>query len=321
MHFPQVVNETGKTRGLFTSDMDELARFHFNKNRHYTQLQPGALQANFIEAALGNVQVFREQLNVGARIQAAPTANILPFAFVLPCSGSYRFCSREGLGNTFVQASGGTWEINFKDKLEYVGSAFSREYFAAQYEKLKQQPLPKHYLISKIAPTIEQQGLLYSLGVSNILAWVSKNPYIYQLTDVVDLLCSQVFQLTVDALPPVEDAVPLRPYSQRIKAVKKVIDYLQACAKELPDIPKLCRVAGVSERSLQYGFIDYLGLTPIQYLRVVRLNGARSDLLQSQQHNVKVADIAMAWGFLEFGRFSREYKKLFLELPSKTLSR
>jgi len=28
----------------------------------------------------------------------------------------------------------------------------------------------------------------------------------------------------------------------------------------------------------------------------------------------------MRWGFLELGRFSKEYKKLFHELPSKTMS-
>jgi AraC family ethanolamine operon transcriptional activator len=30
-------------------------------------------------------------------------------------------------------------------------------------------------------------------------------------------------------------------------------------------------------------------------------------------------DIALRWGFLEFGRFAREYSRLFKELPSHTL--
>ena len=60
-------------------------------------------------------------------------------------------------------------------------------------------------------------------------------------------------------------------------------------------------------------------LAIIQYLRVLRLNGARLDFLSNINSRTKVSDIALTWGFLEFGRFANNYRQLFQERPSVTL--
>ncbi|EPJ48217.1 MAG: hypothetical protein OFPI_30560 [Osedax symbiont Rs2] len=318
MHYPQSDIEKPLTRKIVTSCFDNLANFHINKNRGYTQLEPGKLNAQFFSASLGNVEIIKEVLNVGARIEAAPNSAFIPFAYSLPTSGQYHFCGRAGSNNSFTLASGGVWDMSFNDRIEYAASVFNKEYFFENYETLKGRVYPKQYLISQLTPCEGLNGIHYFYGVSNILTWLLSNPQILNYPDVIRLLCSQVFQLTVDALPHTESVFTLKETSKRTKGVRRVIEYLQVHASELPDIQMLCTIAGISERSLQYGFIDSLGTTPIQYLRLVRLNGARSDLLAAQKD--KVSDVAMRWGFLELGRFSKEYKKLFHELPSKTIS-
>ena len=80
-------------------------------------------------------------------------------------------------------------------------------------------------------------------------------------------------------------------------------------------------LAKLSERNLQYGFKEYIGITPIRYLRLLRLNGVRRDLLINQSDKNKVVDVALDWGFIELGRFAREYRQLFQELPSATLKK
>jgi AraC-like DNA-binding protein len=37
--------------------------------------------------------------------------------------------------------------------------------------------------------------------------------------------------------------------------------------------------------------------------------------------NGNITAVAMQWGFTHLGRFSSDYKKLFLEVPSKTVER
>ena len=121
--------------------------------------------------------------------------------------------------------------------------------------------------------------------------------------------------------PGLQQKQQIAPLSKRIKGVQKVLEYIHYHSAELPDIKSLCEVASLSERSLQYGFQEYIGISPVQYLRTVRLNAARQQLQNASKDKHSVSAIALDWGFLELGRFARDYKQLFLELPSETLAR
>ena len=78
--------------------------------------------------------------------------------------------------------------------------------------------------------------------------------------------------------------------------------------------------AAVPRYKLFESFRKYLGIAPMTYLKQVRLLGVRRDLLKQQNHR-SIAEIATAWGFNHLGRFSSDYRKLFDEVPSQTLSR
>lgn len=82
----------------------------------------------------------------------------------------------------------------------------------------------------------------------------------------------------------------------------------------------ICRATGTSRRALQTSFQDVLGVSPLSYLRLVRLNGARQALLQPAR-GLQVKDVVARWGIWHFSRFSAEYRELFGELPSETLKR
>lgn len=84
-------------------------------------------------------------------------------------------------------------------------------------------------------------------------------------------------------------------------------------------IAALCRVLRVSERTLRSAFHKTCGLAPCRRLRMLRLSQARCALLAANWRRVTVTEIATAFGFLELGRFSVEYRKVFGESPSQTL--
>ena len=90
--------------------------------------------------------------------------------------------------------------------------------------------------------------------------------------------------------------------SKRRQGVRHVIDYLHSYGANIPTIPELCKIANLSERNLQYGFKEYLGVTPTRYLRLLRLNGVRRDLLINYGKKDKIVDVALHWGFIELGR-------------------
>ena len=84
-------------------------------------------------------------------------------------------------------------------------------------------------------------------------------------------------------------------------------------------ISALCRALTVSERTLRKAFHKTHGLPPCRHLRMLRLAQARSALLSADCNLVTVTEIATSFGFVELGRFSVEYRKVFGESPSQTL--
>lgn len=85
--------------------------------------------------------------------------------------------------------------------------------------------------------------------------------------------------------------------------------------------PDLATAAGVSQRVLEMGFKEMLSVSPQKFLRWRRMNCLRRDLHSAQATLSTVTDIAHRWGFQELGRTAVEYRQLFGESPSSTLSR
>lgn len=96
--------------------------------------------------------------------------------------------------------------------------------------------------------------------------------------------------------------------------------WLRQTLAEPPTIAALCGALHVSPRTLHEAFREHLGTTPKAYLKVLRLNAAQHDLLHGGP-NKRVTDAALDWGFLHFGWFARDYRRLFGETPSQTLQR
>lgn len=86
-------------------------------------------------------------------------------------------------------------------------------------------------------------------------------------------------------------------------------------------VTDLCKIAGVSERTLEYAFKEFTGLTPTAYLIRLRLHRVRQALQAAPPGSTTVSAEALRWGFWHFGEFSRAYKDCFDELPSDTLRR
>ena len=102
--------------------------------------------------------------------------------------------------------------------------------------------------------------------------------------------------------------------------VKRVADYLRAHAERPIGLSDLVAVAGVPGRTLTRHFRDTFGLSPMAYLRKLRFERARRDLLAAGPGET-VADVAWRWGFRHMGRFSVDYRRFFGEAPSATLRR
>ena len=138
-------------------------------------------------------------------------------------------------------------------------------------------------------------------------------------TDRAARLEAELLGLTIAALTSGQELARIGPAWRRRRAVHRVLELLDAAESPLPTIPELCGVAGVSQRTLEYGFLDLLGVTPVRYLNLLRLNRARRALRKATRGHQTVTEIALRLGFSNPSRFAHDYRRLFGEPPSSTL--
>jgi AraC-like DNA-binding protein len=100
--------------------------------------------------------------------------------------------------------------------------------------------------------------------------------------------------------------------------VRAVEEFIFANADQPLSLGNLAVIGGVSARSLQYTFRRHRGCSPMEFLRRIRFERVRGELLHPI-HDTTVTSAAMRWGFLHLGRFAVEYRARFNESPSATL--
>jgi AraC-like DNA-binding protein len=86
-------------------------------------------------------------------------------------------------------------------------------------------------------------------------------------------------------------------------------------------ISELCLEIGVSDRTLRACCLEHLGVGPLHYLWLRRMQLAQRALSLADPRYATVTSIATEYGFWELGRFAVSYRKRFGEPPSATLNR
>lgn len=201
--------------------------------------------------------------------------------------------------------------------------------------------------IETIYVCLEQERLMKSARVLNERFWESPpkdlhafhTPHTGELARYLGLLLKNARHADIDLNKFLMDALlsslnsstqiltgntseyhSCRRANQLVKTAREFIDACQRTG-DVPSIVELCAQLCVSERTLQYAFHRVMQLSPIAYLRILRLNKVRSALRAATSPNATVTQIAMNWGFLHLGKFSQDYRRMFGELPSETLAK
>ena len=100
--------------------------------------------------------------------------------------------------------------------------------------------------------------------------------------------------------------------------LKRADRYVAEHLHEPLAIRGLARHCGVSWKTLEKAFADFRGVTPVAYVRNVRLDAARKAL---ESGNLGVAEVAGRFGFGSATTFALEYRKRFGVPPSRTKRR
>lgn len=124
------------------------------------------------------------------------------------------------------------------------------------------------------------------------------------------------------ALYPPKAAEPSSAlWAPRNARIRRAVDHVHEHAAEPIAVSDLAAVSGLSVRAVQESFQRLFGMPPSAYVRSVRLQRVRGDLLRLDTATTSVSEVARSWGFAHLGRFSAEYTSRYGEYPKATLHR
>lgn len=143
---------------------------------------------------------------------------------------------------------------------------------------------------------------------------IGQNDAAQRLAGVVDSIATGKVDLGCDRATG-------RPLRSRAEIIRGACAVVEAHAGRSLQVNELADTVGVSLRTLSNAFREQLGVSPRYFIRAYTLNAARRALRMGEPGGVKVSEVAARLGIWEWGRFARDYRQLFGELPSETLRR
>jgi len=153
--------------------------------------------------------------------------------------------------------------------------------------------------------------------VRTMATQVRRNPEAYANPIAAERVAGTITTMfALAALPEQADGSAL----MRPRTVNRVLDAVRADPARPWTTAQMAEVAGVGVRRLQEGFREHMGAAPQEYLRDVRLDEVRAELI-SDDPPASVTDAALRWGFTHTGRFAADYKRRFGVSPSAELGR
>ncbi len=101
--------------------------------------------------------------------------------------------------------------------------------------------------------------------------------------------------------------------------LRRAVAFVDKHADRHLTVADIAAASFVTVRAVQLAFRRHLDMTPMEYLRRVRLRRAHQDLVAADPARESVTAVAYRWGFASASRFTAYYRSAYGVLPSATL--
>jgi AraC family transcriptional regulator, ethanolamine operon transcriptional activator len=292
-------------------------------NFEFAQLSPGALHASGGMVALNCALVGQLTLDqTMLRRGHAPHGSV---GVLIPGSASSQaFVGGRRLQPAQCVAMADGASIDMITHRDYIDVAL-----AVDLHALREQPqwLGACALATRSGSWVAAPGSLWINRMRRTVRWlltaIRQYPQAMGRPDIRASLADQFVMAMADFGSERADAErPPRDVrvQQRI-AVERAREYIRGKLAEPLPLSELCRYAHVQARSLEYGFREITGLSPIAYVKSLRLNAVRRDLSRTDAADHSISEIALDHGFWHLSQFAADYRKFFGETPTSTRHR
>jgi AraC family transcriptional regulator, ethanolamine operon transcriptional activator len=301
------------------TDVDELTEQVRDWKAQYVQLSPGAFAAAGIMVPLGSVLVSLATFSGSLLHRATPPAGC--HSIVLQGRGSDRFLFR---GRNLLEdeclmlCAGADGEAVSHGKSVIATASVSDEVWQAASHWAGECSLAMEK-----GARLRTPGAGWIASVLQEIEWiveaVVEHPQHARSRDVLasmaDLMLYRLFRsadTTVRARNDRHERV------HRRIAVERARSFIDENLTNPIRLSDLCSHAHAQARALEYGFHEIFGMSPVSYIRTLRLNRVHHLLLSADAAQRTITEIALDCGFWHLSQFAMDYRKFFGESPSVT---
>ncbi|MFM7326847.1 MAG: helix-turn-helix domain-containing protein, partial [Nodosilinea sp.] len=207
----------------------------------------------------------------------------------------------------------------FPPQVHYVALLINRGLLQHYLEIMDRPDLDRRFWASNYIYLPETIGAI-KVYLQQVLHLISHQPSLLQRHQMQTLLLEDCIPMLINAIPPAnQDRLQPPSLLPRSQLVKQAEDYMLAHLDQPITLKELCQALHVSQRPMFYGFQEVFGVSPMEYLKIQRLQRTRRRLQRATAKNASVMAIAQKYGFWSAGHFTRDYQKMFGERPSQTL--
>jgi AraC family transcriptional regulator, ethanolamine operon transcriptional activator len=299
------------------ASVEELEGASFGWDVRYGQLETGSCRCRLASVHTARLQIRHETWSLGMLKTGRVPRGTVTFLVPVGRNGSSRIDGRPvTAGEVVVLLDGDEFHYRSTGPHELVSVSLERTALEARVRALLGRHFGELRLEGKLSRLRTDHAALRAL--CRKLARRAAN-HVRQLRDPA-LAASLERRVVKLLLMGFENPQEPGPQSRGRTLARKAEAWLRQNLAEPPSIAALCAAVDASERTLHEAFREHLDTTPKAYLKALRLNAARHDLSRGEA-KTRVTDVALDWGFVHFGWFSQDYRRLFGETPSQTLQR
>jgi len=299
------------------ADADDLAEQIVEWNVDLIQLRPGSFNGNVTLVNLRGILLLRGAFNQPLLMQALPPPQCITIGCPTPGSDPLLFqgndlqtgeCIMIGTAASVAAVSRGAFmPTTLSMRTDVWNGAWLDD---SKLHSLRGTQLQK--------PGTEWMSN-YLAAIDWILDSIEKYPAAVQRAEVRDSLADSLLARIngfVGTLSRVLQKRDARAY--RRLAVGRAREYICANITEPIRLAELCKQSGLQARTLEYGFQEIMGMSPLAYVKLLRLHNARKQLRSTIVLMRSVSEIALDCGFWHLSQFASDYKYVFGENPSVT---
>lgn len=296
--------------------------------QHTALLEGAALEGSYLLPSLSWTQLQRGSFEVGYRVIEAPPLRVAQRAYNLAFAAAATVesgktllatvCSRDTPARWFGDELDGDTLAVSRTEIDVRTDGPSAFFAVTIDEAALQQQYPNApdacALFSNLAEGIARNrdgALRLRAGIRAAFSDSATLPGVNGA--LIPLLASALDRFDVNA---VERSKCL---NRRFTAVRRCERYMREHIDSTVTLLDLSEACGMRARSLINAFEAVTGLSPMDYLKRLRLNGVHRALSRARKARTRVIDVATAWGFWHMGHFATDYRAMFGEAPSRTL--